>query len=100
LAGAEAVAINDERVVATTSIYCVGSTIMVNDTRLSPPYRVKAIGSPEALHAMAVDAAYLGGLRRRVADNGLGLTVDWDEEVAVPAYRGGFTFQYAQAGGS
>jgi uncharacterized protein YlxW (UPF0749 family) len=99
LAGAEAVAINDERVVVTTSIYCVGSTIMVNDTRLSPPYRVQAIGNPEALHAMATDSAYLGSLRRRAREHGVGLAVDWSEEVALPAYQGSFTFEYAQAGG-
>ena len=46
LAGAEAVSLNGERVVATTSIYCVGSTILVNDTRLSPPYEFLAIGDP------------------------------------------------------
>ena len=45
LAGAEAVAINDERLVASTSIYCVGSTIIVNNTRLSPPYEIRALGN-------------------------------------------------------
>lgn len=37
LAGSEAIAVNDERIVTTTSIYCVGNTILINDTRLSPP---------------------------------------------------------------
>jgi uncharacterized protein YlxW (UPF0749 family) len=99
LAGAEAVAVNDERIVATTAIYCVGSTIMVNDTRLSPPYLVRAIGDPEALHAMATNPAYLGDLRRRVQEHRVGLTVGWAEEVPLPAYTGSFTSEYAQAGG-
>jgi len=100
LAGAEAVAVNDERIVATTAIYCVGSTIMVNDTRLSPPYLVQAIGDPEALHAVARDPAYLGDLRRRVQEHRVGLTVDWTEEVVLPPYTGSFAFKHAQAGGS
>ncbi len=49
-AGAEAVAINDERVVSLTSVYCVGSTIIVNSTRLSPPYQVSATGDANGLH--------------------------------------------------
>ena len=99
LAGAEGVAVNDERIVASTSIYCVGSTIMVNDTRLSPPYLVRAIGDPEALYAVATDPAYLVDLRRRVQQHGIKLTIDRREEVTLPSYKKGFTFKYAQAGG-
>lgn len=99
LAGAEAVAVNNERIVASTSIYCVGSTIMVNDTRLSPPYLVRAIGDSAALYAVVMDPAYLVDLRRRVQQHGLKLTIDWHNEVILPAYKGGFTFEYAQAGG-
>lgn len=99
LAGAEAVAVNDERIVTSTSIYCVGSTIMVNDTRLSPPYLVRAIGDPAALYAVAMDPTYLGDLRRRVQRHGLKLTIDWRQEVTLPAYKGSFAFEYAHAGG-
>lgn len=98
LAGAEGVAVNDERIVATTSIYCVGSTIMVNDIRLSPPYLVRAIGDPEALYAVATDPAYLVDLRRRVQQQGLKLTVERREEVMLPSYKRGFTFKYARTG--
>jgi uncharacterized protein YlxW (UPF0749 family) len=99
LAGAEAIAVNDERVVGGTSVYCAGSTIMVNDTRLSPPYVVRAIGDPEALYAMATDTAYLGDLRRRAQQHGVTLTVDWREKVVLPAYRGSFAFPHALGGG-
>ena len=100
LAGAEAIAVNEERIVASTSVYCVGSTIMVNDTRLSPPYSVSAIGDPEALYRIVMDSAYLVDLRRRVQEYGLELTVGWQNDVVLPAYIGGFTFEYAHVGGS
>ncbi|MEA3346316.1 MAG: DUF881 domain-containing protein [Chloroflexota bacterium] len=99
LAGAEAVAVNDERIVASTSIYCVGSTIMVNDTRLSPPYTVRAIGDPAALYAVAMDPAYLRDLHRRVQQLGLKLAVDQRQEMVLPAFEGSFTLEYTQAGG-
>ena len=32
MAGSDAIAINDERLVSNSSIYCVGSTVMVGET--------------------------------------------------------------------
>ena len=43
--GAEAISINDERLVATSSIYGVGASVLVNTAFLSPPFRIQAIGS-------------------------------------------------------
>ncbi|MFP4499332.1 MAG: DUF881 domain-containing protein, partial [Vulcanimicrobiota bacterium] len=42
--GAEAISINEQRVVMTSAIRCVGPSITVNTTRLTPPYIIKAIG--------------------------------------------------------
>jgi len=48
-AGAEAIAISDQRVVGTTAIRCVGTVVNVNGVPLSPPYEIKAIGSVKEL---------------------------------------------------
>lgn len=48
-AGAEAVAVNGQRVVSTTAIRRAGSQILVNLRPVASPYRVAAIGDPEAL---------------------------------------------------
>jgi uncharacterized protein YlxW (UPF0749 family) len=47
--GAEAVAINGERVIATTAIRNAGSSVLVNYRVLVAPYVVSAIGDPSAL---------------------------------------------------
>lgn len=44
-AGAEAISINDQRVVLNTSITCEGNVIMVNGEKISSPFVIKAIGS-------------------------------------------------------
>ena len=50
--GAEAVAVNDQRVVPTTSFFYAGVNILVNTaSRLTGPYQVTAIGDPPALEA-------------------------------------------------
>ena len=48
--GAEAIAINGQRVVATTEIRCAGAVIMINGVRFAPPLKIQAIGDPETLH--------------------------------------------------
>ncbi len=47
--GAEAISINDERVILTTKPVCAGPTVIVNDNRYPPPYVFKAIGDPDVL---------------------------------------------------
>ncbi|HLK59360.1 MAG TPA: DUF881 domain-containing protein [Chthonomonadaceae bacterium] len=49
-AGAEAISVNDKRVVATTSIRCVGPVIQISGVPTAPPYVIQAIGDPEALY--------------------------------------------------
>lgn len=44
LAGAEAISINDKRIVNMTEIVMVNDTILVNEERVTSPYTVKAIG--------------------------------------------------------
>ncbi|MCS7191639.1 MAG: DUF881 domain-containing protein [Armatimonadetes bacterium] len=48
-AGAEAIAINNQRIVSTTAIRCVGNLITVNGVTISPPYEVSAVGDPNKL---------------------------------------------------
>jgi uncharacterized protein YlxW (UPF0749 family) len=65
-AGAEAVSINGERLVATTSIYGVGSSVLVNTAFLSPPFRIEAIGPGELEARFRSDPAYLGRVAQRI----------------------------------
>jgi uncharacterized protein YlxW (UPF0749 family) len=47
--GAEAVSVNDQRILYSTGFYCVGPAILINRVKTVPPYTIKAIGNPEAL---------------------------------------------------
>ena len=48
-AGAEAISINDERIINSTSITCDGNVILINGNKLSSPFVIKAIGSQETI---------------------------------------------------
>jgi uncharacterized protein YlxW (UPF0749 family) len=97
-AGAEAISINGERMVEPTSIYCVGSTILVNDTRTSPPYEFLVIGDQARLEAALGDAANLKALKSRIKLYGLQFTVQRQRELALPAYAGGLDVRVAVRG--
>jgi len=98
LAGSEAIAVNGERLVATSSIYCVGSTVMVNDTRLSPPYLIQAVGNSITQEDVLRNPAYLEGIKRRAELYGVQFEVSRAGTLTLPAYKGGFPTHYAQLG--
>ena len=48
-AGAEAMAINGQRIVGSTAIRCVGAVLNINEAPVASPFTIKAIGDPAAL---------------------------------------------------
>jgi len=49
--GAEAIAVNGQRVTTYTEVFCGGSFIQINGTRQMPPYLIRAIGDSNNLSA-------------------------------------------------
>lgn len=95
-AGAEAVAVNDSRLVATTPIRAAGATIVVNFRPLSPPYRVTAIGADRArFEASAIARRF----DRWTELFGLGFEVVERSSVSVPGYTGRVSISAATPAG-
>ena len=49
--GAEAITIQEQRVISTTAVKCVGNTVVLHGIPYAPPYVIKAIGDQERLQA-------------------------------------------------
>lgn len=49
-AGAQAISINGERIVATSEQECAGPTILINRNRYPVPYIINVIGDPDVLY--------------------------------------------------
>ncbi len=65
-AGAEAIAVNGERIGPTTAVRTAGQAVQVNLKPLTPPYSINAIGDPAMLMAEFArqrGSAHLAGLR-------------------------------------
>lgn len=84
-AGAEAIAINGERFVATTGIECVGTTILVNQRRMTPPFRIEAIGDPRGL---ASEAGRPGAGLDMLRAFGFPVKIASAQRIELPPYRG------------
>lgn len=58
-AGAEAISINDQRIVNTTCIVCAGNVISINGEKVTSPFVIKAIGNQERLYGINRPGGYL-----------------------------------------
>lgn len=92
-AGAEAMSLNGERILATTEIRCAGATVSVNNNRYSVPYVIQAIGDPENLRAALT---MRGGVVDSLANWGIVLTIDNREDITIDAYGGAIQYKYAE----
>lgn len=86
--GASAMQIMDQRVIATSAVRCVGSTLILQGRVYSPPFSITAIGDPDRLRS-ALDAdPQVSTYRSWVEFVGLGYLVEPLSEVTIPAYSG------------
>lgn len=92
-AGAEALAINEQRVVSTSEIRCAGNTVSVNNTRTAAPFVIRAIGNAEQLHS---GLTMRGGLVEELS-RWVKIKVETKSEIILPAYTGSNTYKYAEA---
>jgi uncharacterized protein YlxW (UPF0749 family) len=92
-AGAEAISINGQRMIAGSEIICSGPTIRVNRRLLSAPFVIKAIGSPEG---MENSLKMRGGVLETLQFYGLQITVKKLSKVTIPAFAGNAGFDYAK----
>lgn len=93
--GAQAIAVNEQRIVGSSSVYCVGSTIMVNGTLMSPPFQIVVIGPQNELLAAYEDPNELRDIKQRRDVYGLGFRVARGSGLKVPSYDGALNVRYA-----
>lgn len=87
LAGAEAISINDKRIVNMTDIVEVNGTILINEERVTSPYIVKAIGNQTYLSS-ALSLKNSGYIDKYTV---LGKTISMvqDNNITILAYNSG-----------
>ena len=94
LAGAEAIAINDERIVSISDITMINNRIiLVNTRRISGPYIVKAIGDKKYLESAIT---IKGGFVDEMKANEKTISYELQDNLLVPRFNGNISFDYAK----
>jgi uncharacterized protein YlxW (UPF0749 family) len=95
-AGAEAIQMQDQRIIATSVVRCVGNTLLLNGRTYSPPYSITAIGNAAAMQA-ALDADPLVTLYKQyVVRFGLGYREDVKPDVQLVGHSEPVRLHFAQ----
>lgn len=92
-AGAEAISINDERMVSVSDVASINyGMILVNGRRTSTPYIVKAIGDRKHLEsAITIKGGFLDEMRK-VEEKTVGYSVE--ENIVITKYQGEMPLEY------
>ena len=92
-AGAEAIAINGQRLTGTSEIRCAGPTLSVNNVRSSAPFEIRAIGDKKSFeNALRMR----GGVAETLGVWGIQLDIKASNDVYIPPYRGSIRQSYAR----
>ena len=93
-AGAEAISLNDQRIVAMSEVRCAGPTVSINNVRSAPPYVIKAIGAPKTLtSAMRLR----GGVVETFEFWGIQVKIKSSENLHIPAFKAHRGFEFAKS---
>jgi uncharacterized protein YlxW (UPF0749 family) len=93
--GAEAMMLMDQRVISTSAVRCVGSTLRLQGRVYSPPYTITAIGDPDSLAAALSRSPEVQIYQQYVAAYGLGYQQEKEQSITMPAYGGSLDMRYA-----
>ncbi len=93
-AGAEAISVNNQRIISRTAISCVGNVITINGEKVGPPFVIKAIGLPSQLFGgITMTGHYISKLE----EAGVQVKVDQVDKdtIVIPKYEGIYKLEYA-----
>ena len=100
LAGAEAIAVNGERIVPTSAVIDIGSSVLVNSAYLAPPYQIAAIGPADLYDRLTGSPGFVDFVSARGEGVGLRLSFAEPETVEIPAFAGTITLRYSRPAAS
>ena len=91
-AGAEAISLNGERILATSEVRCTGAVVTVNGRRYAAPYIIFAIGDPDTLYSALTMRS---GVVDVLSQWGISVKVTASDLLLIPKYNGSIDYQYA-----
>jgi uncharacterized protein YlxW (UPF0749 family) len=94
--GAEAMMVQDQRLISTSAVRCVGNTLILQGRVYSPPYVIQAIGNRAEMRASLDLNKQVQTYRDYVTFYGMGYDVKSRDKVTFPAYVGSLSLANAK----
>ncbi|RFD78454.1 hypothetical protein AXE77_04935 [Gardnerella vaginalis] len=82
--GAEAMTIQDQRVLFNTAVICIGNVLMLQGHQYSPPYKISAIGPVDNMVNALNTSPAIRTYKEYVSSFGLGWKVEKKENLRFP----------------
>lgn len=86
--GAEAISINDQRIVSDSAIICSGNVIRVNDEKVGSPFIISAIGSQDLLYGN------LEKVIERLNKSGIVAEIEKNDNILIERFNGSIVKNY------
>ena len=83
-AGAEAIEINNQRIVGTTAIEMVKNKIEINDTEVSENFIIKAIGDSNLMYSGLIRP---GGTIENIKESGVSIEINSENAIKINKYN-------------
>jgi uncharacterized protein YlxW (UPF0749 family) len=100
IAGAEAIAINGERITPTSAVIDIGPSVLINSAYLAAPYQLTALGPRDLYSRLAASPGFVDFIRARAQSYGVRVSFAEPESVDIPAFAGTVTLRYARPAAS
>jgi uncharacterized protein YlxW (UPF0749 family) len=96
IAGAEAIAVNAERVTASTAIIDIGGSILVNSAYQAQPYAITALGPADLWGRLGAQPGFADFFRARAEAFGIRVSLAEPGQVDIPAFAGTISLRNAR----
>lgn len=93
-ANVQAISVNNQRIIATSPISSVGTTILINNAHTAPPFTISAVGDKDLILQRLQNDSLLVSVFERASKNELVFQVSVKEWVSIPIYNGDFKVNY------
>ncbi len=94
--GAEAISINGQRIVCSSDIRCMGTTIGVNTIAIGPPFVIRAIGDPDRMSKVLETKTSQYNILKMA---GYPVRIEKKDKVTIGSYKGSYQFSYTEPKG-
>ncbi|OGC82737.1 MAG: hypothetical protein A2788_00405 [Candidatus Abawacabacteria bacterium RIFCSPHIGHO2_01_FULL_46_8] len=91
LAGAEAISINEQRILLSSTTICIDNGILINNTKSLSPFIIKAIGDPDTLRDFLTTKSYLPQIQQRKDQGSLKFEINTSADLVITEFKGQLT---------